>query len=839
MAASPHQLDEIYQQLKEHFLAHPVISVTPIKGDPPEQYEIIYTLPGFCKTGEGKIVELAEHNVELTIPFGFPHFPPSCKPKCDIFHPDFDPVAICLGDFWHQDRSLSDLIIHIGQMINGELYSTSNAFNEEAAAWYLNNSVKFPLARISWQTANGTPSPADDGHLYPVDTLDDADLNTEFDFLTLENKGQDEEITLNTAFPEVDSTSVVDLELFNRLDRQKKYYTLLKSGENLGHSSEIVKKLCLIARDKIELVEKLHGDAKKFEKKGEAHIAFEKYAQIMTIVADFPAIDTDIHRIKQTLALLDDIQTENRADFFDRHASPASPDSDKKSAPPAQKASAAPAKTAARTTSAKDNQQEGSPAGKDTKKRIFFLLVLGTLTISMGGSGYFWYAAKNNLREAKTALAECSASLADNQFGHAERLCTQALHLVDQVKFIHQDEARHLRQSLRQTLQSEKLSHGLAGDILYNGRYIPANEAKTLLSIEQQLKEANALFIDEKWSAAEQLFATLLAQTENSTSLERMVVEDIQQKRLIAEFRMSYDPAQIFIRDSQWEDAIEKLFQAQKVLMSLPEAERERYSAQLQEALHKSQFANLKEQGDQSFTGADWLSAITAYNLALTRGQEAALSPESIDAIKNNIKRAELYTAINKGNKAFSRGSWDDAIAAYNQASTLLGETRNMSSTADSDINILKLSRIILQASVIRDRQAAETLVEKDELVKAKRKYQQILENIIASPLRAEEEFNKIETQINTAIHVLDEKIFLTEKITYLKKNFQALFVANYSSAIPENLSNPVINKTKEIESKYIFRMQCTETGGGRPLTLVMFYAFDKKEGKWSLFTEN
>ncbi len=835
MPASANQLDEIYRQIKEHFLYHPMISVTPTKGDPPEQYEIIYMLTGFCKTGAGKIVETKNHKVELAIPFGFPHFPPSCKPKGDIFHPDFDPAAICLGDFWAQDRSLSELIIHIGRMINGEIYSTTNAFNEEAAAWYLSNSDKFPLARITWQTVNGSQSPADDAHMHPIDTLDDADLKIEFDFLTLENEEPDEEIILNTAFPEVDSTRAIDLELFNRLEGQKNYYTLLRTGEAYGQSSDALNNLCRQARDKIELVEKLHSDAKKFEKKGEARIAFEKYQQIATIVTDFPSIDSDILRVQQFLKVSDDIPPEKAADFFDPYASNETEISDKSSAPRRKTT----AKTAAIAAAEKIPQQDVVLAKSHNKNKFFLLLFLGVLAITMGTSGYFWYSTNTQLNEAKTASAECSAFLADNQFKNAERLCFQALQLVDQIKFLHQDEAQQLEQSLWQILQSEKFTHGLAGNVLYDGRYLPENKAKTLLSLQQQLKEANTLFLAEKWPAAEQLFTTILAQTENNDYLERPVVEDIQHKRLIAEFRMSYDPAQISMRDSQWEEAIEKLLHAQKVLLSLPETERERYSPQLQEALQKSQFANLKEQGDLSFTSADWLSAIAAYNLALTRGQEAALSPESIDAIQNNINRAELYTTINKGNKAFASGSWDDAIAAYHQASNLLSETRSISSTADSDINILKLSRIILQASIIRDRQTAQTLIENDELVKAKGIYQQILANIIASSLRTEEEFNKAEKEIDTTIRTLDEKIFLAEKEAYLKKNFQSLFVANYSSAIPENLTNPVISNTKKTESKLIFRMQCTETGGGRPLTLVLFYAYDIKTAKWSLFSES
>ena len=153
MPASPNQLDDIFRQVTDYFTSHPVISVNPTKGNPPDQYEITYTIKGICEPGDGKLIESTNHKVELTIPFGFPHFPPSCKPKSDTFHPDFDPAAICLGDFWEQDRPLSDLIIHIGQMINGEIYSTINSFNEEAAEWYLNNSERLPFASIKWEVS--------------------------------------------------------------------------------------------------------------------------------------------------------------------------------------------------------------------------------------------------------------------------------------------------------------------------------------------------------------------------------------------------------------------------------------------------------------------------------------------------------------------------------------------------------------------------------------------------------------------------------------------------------------------------------------------------------------
>ncbi|MGB3209861.1 MAG: hypothetical protein WBB19_04060 [Desulforhopalus sp.] len=836
MSDTPYQLDEVHTQVENFFRSHPLISVRPTKGDPPDHYEITYSLTGMCKKGKGEVVESTDHTVELAIPFGFPHFPPSCKPKSDIFHPDFDPAAICLGDFWEQNQSLPDLIIHIGKMINGEIYSAANAFNEDAAGWYQENSDKFPLTDIQWSSEKESTSSAP-GQVFEIDTLDDTDLTTEFDFLALEKDGTDDDISLDTSFPEVDSPVKIDLELLNLLRSQKRFYTLLAKFADTPQPSAQLSQCCQIARDEIEKVETVHSQAKKFENRGEAQIALEKYQQVAALVSDFPNIDSDIRRADQTLALLNDINPDNPLDFQEPGKSKEPSEQDKK---PSQSGHKEVSHSAGKVKAGKlQNQKDGFfPTNRNRNKFIMFLF-LGLLAIGTGVAGYLWHTITAKLSDAEEAYAQCSTFHANNQFDAAKRSCDKALQLVGEVKFIHQDFAQQLEKFIVEILQSEKLTQGLAGNIFLDGRYIPKDEAKTHLAIQQKLNEAESLFIKEDWPAALQLFNTLLTQADINTYLAPTVVEELRNKQLITEFRMSYDPAQELMKNSQWESAIEKLLQAQKILVNLAESDRGRYSEKLQVALQKSQFENLKQQGDLSFTGSDWLSAIETYNLALASSQKNALPPESIDAIRNNIKRAEIYTTINTGNKAFASGAWDEAIEAYNTASALLIGNSSFAKKTDSNINIRKLARIILQASIIRDRQIVQSLLEDDDLVKAKQMYQHILTGIADSSFGAEPEFINITAEINTAIQSLTKEIALMQKIDYLKNNYQSLFIGNYPTAAADELSNPVITKTKETASNLIFRMQCTENDGGRPLTLVMFYAYDKKTGQWSLFSEN
>ncbi len=51
--------------------------------------------------------------------------------------------------------------------------------------WYQDNADKFPLNHINWKTDNSS-KPSSQNHVHEIDTLDDADLKTEFDFLALE-----------------------------------------------------------------------------------------------------------------------------------------------------------------------------------------------------------------------------------------------------------------------------------------------------------------------------------------------------------------------------------------------------------------------------------------------------------------------------------------------------------------------------------------------------------------------------------------------------------------------------------------------------------------------------
>ncbi len=150
MAVDTNQLADDYNEIQDRFSHSPYVKILSTEGDPPNSYQIEYRIKGLTKNEAGQVVEADSHRVEITLPFGYPHFPPNCKPLTSIFHPDIDPDAVRIGDFWDGSHSLAELVVHIGNLIAFQKYSTENVFNSEALEWTTANSDKIPLQKIDF-----------------------------------------------------------------------------------------------------------------------------------------------------------------------------------------------------------------------------------------------------------------------------------------------------------------------------------------------------------------------------------------------------------------------------------------------------------------------------------------------------------------------------------------------------------------------------------------------------------------------------------------------------------------------------------------------------------------
>ncbi len=834
MSVSQEQLGEIHRQLREVFLSHPAISIKPAKGDPPEQYEITYNITGFSKPGRGEATLSTGHKVELTIPFGFPHFPPSCKPKSDIYHPDFDPAAICLGDFWQQHSQIPDLIIFIGKLINGESYSTTNAFNEEAAIWYQSHKDVFPITEIKWQDSQENETFSSKDSTTQIDTIDDADLSPDFNLLSLEDFMPEEKPALDSSIPSIETPSGTDLGLLQLLENQKKFFRLRQTLGKSATFSEQIEKISTHTEEEVKKSEEVYRDAKKAENLGNLKNAARLYEQVGAIAADFPNLEVDQKRVIQSLKLLDKVNQAPTADvtnfdFSDQLQDDLSiPDL---SAKDTGKHKLRPLPTKRRESLTKE---------KRLSRKLVFSLVAGILCILLSAGGFYYFSAVQRINAAQAALNQCTADIDNARFDGAKFSCEEALGRLSGVNIIMQYRAKKLQNDIVEILGSEKLSQGLAGKTLVDGRYLAKKDAAAVLAYKQLLKEGEDFFDQENWIQAEERYVKITTITDKNPLFSEVAVDEIKSKLNFIRFSMVFSSANTLLSKQKWQEAAAEIKKAKTLLDALPAKDRQRYSIELSSALAKCNFEEFRKQGDEFFSKADWLNAISSYKSVLPTEEDAkGAAPDTLATLRENISRAELYATIDMGNKAFISGAWDEAIQEYNKAGSILTANQGKMDLADAQVTRKKIDRIILQTTIIRDRQAAKT--QRDDikdLSAARNTYRKMVANINNSNFATEPEFLETKKASIATIQELDEKIYRAEKEQYLKDSFRTLFVANYPTAIPENLNNPIITYVKEADGKMIFKMQCTETGQGRPLTLVMFYAYEKGSNRWDFFSE-
>jgi ubiquitin-protein ligase len=850
MSISPEQLGEIHHSLQLAFRDHPVISIIPVKGDPPERYEITYNISGYSKTSKNNAKQVEEHRVELTIPFGFPHFPPSCKPKTDIFHPDFDPAAVCLGDFWKPGNEVADLIVHMGRLINGEFYSIDNAFNEEAAKWYKEHSDLFPLAKIHWKQGDAGVQKEPEEEVPQIDTIEDSDLTSDFDYLSLESTAETELPQFNTAATASMSSTQENINYLYSLKKRKKFFKLTQIFERTPPSSDEARQLYNLCSDEINKAEELYRavkemqeasnlltdprlapsyrDAQREEAAGYLKKATRLLLEIGTIVSDYPNLEADRRLLEASLALL--------------KGSSSSSDIDLKSllqGDSSDEASSAP--SSARNAGKNGSRKKVIAVKTPIISPKTLAVMMGTVaTMAIFGFLGLNYYGQHQLEIAAKELASCNSLLDANNFEAAKSACEQALlNTSPPLDFLHSD-STSLKSRINESLNSEKLRQGLAGMMLFNGKYLPKNEVMALESFSRLQKEAEAFFSQQKWSEGEERYLKLLVLAEKGPAPEANSVKEIKSRLAYLRFAKTFSKATTLLTDGKWQEATGELQKAKGLLGSLPEEDRRRHEAELNAALAKCNFEEFRKLGDDFFSKSDWTNAINTYKAALPTADKGDLaSQETLKELRENIARAELYATIDAGNKAFTAGKWEEAIVEYNKAGSILSSQLETIKTADAQFTRKKIERIILQTMVIRDRQAAQTAeIDKKDPITARNIYRQLVATLNKSGFAGEEEFAEIKKTSLVAIEGLDKKIYLGEKENYLKDNFRSLFQQNYPAAVAENLTNPQVSFIRDTDSKLIFKMQCNETGQGRPLTLIMFYAYDKSGKLWQFHSE-
>jgi ubiquitin-protein ligase len=826
MAIANEQLKLIFADLQNSFENNHNITIKPLDGEFSEKYEVQYSIRGVAQDNNGSVVGSKDHSMLVSIPFGFPHFPPSCKPLSTTFHPDFDKEAICIGDFWNKDRSLVELIIHIAQMISGEKYSTENAFNEAAVAWYRTNSKKLPFEKLGYseepEEVISPPEIVEDFEVArSVDTLDDSDFIDSPDYLGLELK-QDEEEDEEISFPpSAQSSKQGPQEKIHLLIRQKKYFQLstvlakLSNEEYFEDSEEIEKNV----EDVLNNARKLQKEADELEHQGNAAEALRFLEQVAELVPDFPNIKENISRTRKTTELTWSPDSEPQKDVGQKKDDDIS-DSNK---------------------SDHDSRVAFFDKKRKSTLKIVPIIAVGIVAALIVAFIVPMFTVNSRIVKVEQTFAQCTAFLAQDNFPQAQQSCDTALALLEGVYFFKKKERDALAAKIKQTLLSKKMLQGLAGKIFFHGQYVQKRDMEIVLAFEKTMHEGDTFLKDKSWeNANEKYLAALNLIKPIQDSIDEQILKTVSDNHTIAQINVLLNKGLWFLSAGEIDKSSEAFNQARSLAKQLPAELQGTYISEIDSKMSEIEYLQLLDLGESFFASNDWEGAIKQYEKALKLHNESSLT-EKRDDVKTlyaNMAEAELYSLISHGKEAFARSRWNEAISQYQKAIELLNKKQKMLERINPAEIQQQLQRIILRVRIVQNKQVADQKLEKLLYSEAIEAFKTVLKVISERNMENDEEFRAIYAGTKKSIGETRAKVEIANKIEYLVKNYKQIFQDNYAAAIPQYLRDPKAAFMKNIGNKQVFELQCVEDGPGRTLRLVILYMYDPDTKKWQFYSE-
>ena len=150
MSIRDKRLQSDYLKMRETFPDKGKIKILQTFGNPPDKYQIEFTINSLVLNPKGIVISKNKHTAEIYLTAKYPRQAPQCRMLTPVFHPNIAPHAICIGDHWAVGESLPHLVIRIAEMLAYQSYNLKSPLNGDAAHWTDKNRFKLPTDRTDF-----------------------------------------------------------------------------------------------------------------------------------------------------------------------------------------------------------------------------------------------------------------------------------------------------------------------------------------------------------------------------------------------------------------------------------------------------------------------------------------------------------------------------------------------------------------------------------------------------------------------------------------------------------------------------------------------------------------
>lgn len=795
MTTGSQQLADDYGQLKELLELYPHITILRVEGDPPDHYELAYHLRGYVTAEDGEVGIGTDHQVRISLPFGYPHFAPIAKPLTPIFHPDVDPAAFRIADHWQQNPSLADLVLRIGEMICGSVYQLDEPFNREAADWYAAHQGQLPLDTLSLadieQSQDRPASLAED-------TFASLGLESD-DFLDPEKEVAEEEVqqirdliadrkvfTANRLLGEIPATAAIP----DREEMQQQIGKVLRKTDQF-----------------FKLAEQLEGLGKYRE-------AIEVVDDLLAVAVDAPGAEALRARIQQsqlTAGAADDDEFSEEEGLLPGRRPPGRP--------PAQPPAPPPGKWRLRL------ERVPKPS------RAVILAVLAAAACA--GAGLLAFRDHGALQLSQNNIRKARQLLATRQFDRAQATLEAARTGLQPLAILRFRKAG-LDREIAALLDSPELKEGLQGKVLYGSEYIPVDTATALQEVQALTDRARALAAENKAGEALALYqqALQLAGDHKLEQRRAAIEEDVR----TLELRRTLSAAEQAEQGKNWVGAAESYRKALRLSGELTDRST---ASDITHRLTAAVFRQELDRSKKTFDQAQWQDTIASLERAreLITANPAVVSASEREEVRQLLVNARLYRMLAAARAAYLQRDWELAIREYQQALALLAEEAASGGESLAE-SVTKVEKTLLLVRLARVQEQVERAENRGDLNGAVSRRREILTMIRRSGYAQDKAVKAVADKVNAQIGVDLAQQEVNRQIAWLEKNFEALFRTNYPTFAGSELVQPRAVLLKKIGRDRVYTLSCVERSQGSSAKLELLYRFNAETNQWSVYKE-
>lgn len=849
MSSETDQLSTDFQAVQGILELYPNIKVINIGGEPPDTYELEYQIKGYMRAIDGSIAVEAQHRVRISLPFGYPHFPPTVKPLSPIFHPDIDPDAVRIASYWQGNPSLADLLLQIGEMICGKVYNLDDPFNQEAADWYAEHLSALPLDSLQMAGVQLDDIPGDSGDdtldmLILEDEDDDEDddsedgvaglgldLEIEFDDDAEETEEESEDVAaqLKSIQLHIDNKEVVEA---GRILADLPAETSGKFGVEQAISSAMAE------------CDKLIAQAEAEENKGNFDEALELAKKADDIVIDSPELIDLKKRLKNSQLMADTFSgtvEEPEGGGDDEIIAPKKEKGNGKDKKKDKGQDKKEKKKENKKEDKKEENKEKKPSKLQSKKSgrgagidipIIPILAGLVVIVVLGGGGMVYFLDSSALKSAKADWQETHKLMGENQYDHAKKKAQTALKTLNRVRVLgSKKDALHVEISA--LLSSAAFKRGVKGEVEYKGEYLPVKVAQTHQLLDESVAVAEKLLNAGNTAKAIAAYSKA-AQYALKNNLQVRATE-IETKVNNLRFKESKALARRAEKAEDWENAAATYERALALSKTLGD---DALIGEISKKVAEVNFQHDLDKSKKSFTGKQWEQTVTMleHSKELLNANPDAVTAEQQGELDQLLAEAQLFHILSQARQAYEKGKLDTAIREYNRSLTLIQDQQNFlpESYTDSAVNI---KRTILMIEITRKQNAATAAEQEKDIERALTRYRELLTLIQQSGLNRDSAILAIEKKTRDKIQSETVKITMDKRKGWLESHFEELFHKAYPSSKASTLSKPKVTFLKEQNGQQIFKITCSEWSRGSSYGLELNYRYNLASGKWSVYT--